>query len=105
MISLDHLFTCWHEFKRGKRRQRAVQQFERFLEDNIFRLREDLASFLYKHGPYEQFRVCDPKERLISKASVRDRLVHHILIGIENCTFANAKEASLHPTHLGSSFQ
>ena len=29
----------------------------------------------------------------------------HILIGIENCTFALAKEASSHPTRPGSSFQ
>ena len=78
MISLDNLFVCWHEFKRGKKQQRGIQEFGRFLEDNIFRLHEDLVSFMYRHGRYEQFRVCDPKERLISKASVRDQLVHHI---------------------------
>jgi len=29
----------------------------------------------------------------------------YILIRVENCTFALAKEASLHPTRLGSSYQ
>jgi len=79
MTSLDNLFACWYAFKRGKRQQKEIQHFERFLEDNIFRLREDLNALVYKHGSYPQFRVCDPKERLISKASVRDRFVHHVV--------------------------
>lgn len=33
----------------------------------------------YIHGPYEHFCVEDPKRRSISKASVRDRFVHHMV--------------------------
>lgn len=79
MVSLENLFACWRDFRRGKRKRRDVQRFERFLEVNIFRLRGELMAFAYNHGVYEQFRVCDPKERLISRASVRDRFVHHIV--------------------------
>lgn len=31
------------------------------------------------HGSYERFLVCDPKPRIIHKASVADRLVHHAI--------------------------
>jgi retron-type reverse transcriptase len=79
MISLENMFVCWTEFKRGKRKKKDIQKFERFLEDNIFQLHEELISFQYHHGSYEQFRVSDPKQRLISRASVKDRLVHHMV--------------------------
>jgi len=42
-------------------------------------LHKDLVSFQYRHSTYEHFYVFDPKERYISKACVRDRLVHQML--------------------------
>ncbi len=51
--------------------------FERRLEDNLFRLNWELKNGLYRHGPYQSFRICDPKPRIIHKAAVRDRVVHH----------------------------
>ena len=53
--------------------------FERNLEDNLFALREDLVNHIYKHGPYHTFHIYDPKHRIISKATVRDRVVHHLI--------------------------
>ncbi|NGX59059.1 MAG: Group II intron-encoded protein LtrA [Chlamydiae bacterium] len=49
------------------------------MEDNIFQLQHDLVNFQYLHAPYEQFYVTDPKQRHISKATVRDRLVHQVV--------------------------
>lgn len=54
-----------------------VQRFERHLEDELFTLHEELASGAYCHRPYQQFHIHDPKCRVIHKASVRDRIVHH----------------------------
>lgn len=79
IISLDNLFFSWDEFKRGKMKKLDVLMFERHLEDNIFALHDDLKSFNYCHGPYATFHIFDPKHRIISKALVRDRLVHHLV--------------------------
>lgn len=76
MTSLDHLFRSWDQFKRGKRKRKDIQCFERHLEDNIFCLQQELITFQYRHDSYHQFYVTDPKQRHISKASVKDRLVH-----------------------------
>lgn len=54
-------------------------EFERHLEDNIFLLNRELTNSTYRHGLYETFLISDPKQRVISKALVRDRLVHHIV--------------------------
>lgn len=77
MISLEHLFYCWDDFKRGKQKRKDIQIFERYLEDNIFQLHDELKNYQYQHQHYEQFHVSDPKQRLISKATVKDRLTHH----------------------------
>ena len=53
--------------------------FERNLEDNLFVLQDDLARHTYKHGHYHTFHVWDPKHRIISKATVRDRVAHHLV--------------------------
>lgn len=56
-----------------------VMEFERKLEDNIFTLHGELANQTYRHGAYKEFHIYDPKHRIIHKAAVKDRLVHHIV--------------------------
>lgn len=82
MIALEHLFLCWEQFRRGKRKREDVQVFERHVEDEIFQLHEELKTQTYRHHPYRKFYVFDPKERHISKACVRDRLVHHMVYNV-----------------------
>ncbi|MEK7585524.1 MAG: reverse transcriptase/maturase family protein [Patescibacteria group bacterium] len=79
IISVENLLGAWREFVRGKRHKRDVQEFELRLMDNILDLRRDLVAKKYQHGPYEFFRINDPKPRDIHKATVRDRLVHHAI--------------------------
>ena len=49
------------------------------LVDNLQKLHDDLFYKEYRHGPYTQFAITDPKPREINKSSVRDRAVHHLL--------------------------
>ena len=79
LISLNNLFRSWKEFKRDKGNRLDVLKFENNLEDNIFSLHRDLQSGSYRHGPYKTFFINDPKPRKINKASVRDRLIHHLI--------------------------
>ncbi len=79
LISLENLFQAWGEFKKGKRKRKDIQVFERNLEDNLFELHQILKDKTYKHGSYESFYVNDPKRRHIHKAEVSDRIVHHLL--------------------------
>lgn len=77
LISIDNLLLAWQEFIKGKRNKKDVQIFSFHLMDNILSLHEDLKNKKYKHGGYECFKINDPKSRIIHKASVRDRLLHH----------------------------
>ncbi len=53
--------------------------FNANLEAELLALQEELRGFSYRPGPYRQFRIRDPKPRLISAAPYRDRVVHHAL--------------------------
>lgn len=79
LISVENLFQAWEEFRKGKRKRKDVQVFERHLEDNLLDLARLLKVKAYKHGDYHSFYVQDPKLRHIHKAQVRDRVVHHLL--------------------------
>lgn len=79
VISLENLCEAWQEFIRGKRGKKDVQEFSLRLSDEIVQLHQDLVSGTYGHGPYHEFRINDPKPRVIHKASVRDRLLHHAI--------------------------
>jgi len=79
LISVENLFQAWDEFKKGKRKRRDVQIFERHLEYSLFNLQQKLANKTWQHGVYSEFYVNDPKRRHIHKANVNDRIIHHLL--------------------------
>ena len=78
-ITLENLLVVWREFLRGKRNRRDVADFEVRLVHNLSLLQQSLTERTYQHGSYIRFGLSDPKARLIHKATVRDRVVHHLL--------------------------
>lgn len=79
LTSTERLFEAWLEFRKGKTKRKDIQEFGRYAERNIFKLRHDLVSEKYRHGEYTSFFIHDPKLRHIRKACVRDRIVHQTL--------------------------
>ncbi len=53
--------------------------FQSRLADNLSELHRDLIERTYEHGTYVAFNISDPKPRNIHKASVRDRVLHHLI--------------------------
>jgi RNA-directed DNA polymerase len=75
----DNLLLAYRKTSKGKRGNPAVAAFEYYLEDNLIRLREELAARIYQPGPYHSFHIHEPKRRLISAAPFKDRVAHHAL--------------------------
>ncbi len=76
---MNNLLDAWGEFAVGKRNRADVQEFELHLMDHLLELHSELMNKTYRHSTYESFVIVDPKRRLIHKASVRDRVLHHAL--------------------------
>lgn len=79
IISLENILTAWKEFVKGKKNRKDVQEFQQRLMANIISLHNNLKDESYQHSKYEAFNISDPKPRNIHKASVRDRLLHHLV--------------------------
>jgi retron-type reverse transcriptase len=82
IISPENILCAWREFQKDKKNREDVQEFEANVEENIFKLCDDLAVGNYLHGGYKPFYLRDPKLRMIHKASVRDRLLHHAVFRV-----------------------
>ncbi len=79
IITIENILVAWQGFLPGKRYKKDVIAFQASLGQNIATLYFDLRNRAYKHGPYWAFNISDPKPRNIHKATVRDRILHHII--------------------------
>src|SRR3990167_7098857 len=78
-LSLANIWRSWWNFRRGKRASTAITEFAFYLEQNLYKLHQELINGEYRHGDYEHFIVRDNKRREIAVANVRDRVVHRLL--------------------------
>lgn len=66
----------------GKKNKRYVSQFLQNMESNLLCIQRELESETYVWGDYYTFEITDPKPRIISAPSFRDRIVHHAICNV-----------------------
>lgn len=76
------MLIAWRKAAKGKRRSNSCARFEHQLADRLLELQEDLITGHYQPGAYTHFYIHEPKQRKISAAQFRDRVVHHALCNI-----------------------
>jgi RNA-directed DNA polymerase len=82
ILSFDNLLLASRKARKGKRFKESCARFELNLEKELLRVQQELEDMTYRHGGYRDFIVFDPKQRLISAAPYRDRVVHHALCNV-----------------------
>ena len=82
LCSWDNLYLAYRRAGKGKRGQANVAAFEFRLEENLLQLQSELREKKYQPGKYHSFYIHEPKQRLISAAPFRDRVVHHALCNL-----------------------
>jgi len=82
LTSWENLFEAARKAAAGKRSRGDVASYLLNLENEVADLRRRLLDSDYRPGPYRTFRIHEPKERMISAAPFRDRVVHHALTQI-----------------------
>ncbi len=82
MASFAALRTAACKAARGKRRKPGAAAFLANLEPELLRLERTLRAGSYRPGRYVEIRIRDPKERIVSAAPFRDRVVHHALCAV-----------------------
>ena len=82
IVTFDNLYNAFRNAAKGKRSKEEVAAFEFDIEMQLFQLQDELRNQTYQPGAYHSFYIHDPKRRLISAASFRDRVVHHALCNV-----------------------
>lgn len=73
------LYKAYTDARRHKKHKINQLEFEYNLEDNLFRLRNELLENVYRPSPSKCFIIHDPKMREVFAPTFRDRIVHHLL--------------------------
>ena len=82
VIERDNLRLAFWKAARGKRTKRDAALFAARLDGNLEDLARELDEETYAAGPYHQFTIYDPKQRLITAPCFRDRVVHHAIMNV-----------------------
>lgn len=82
VCAFENLLAAFYRARRGKPKTPELCAFEYHLEENLFALQEELQTHTYQPGAYHHFYIHEPKERKVSAAPFRDRVVHHALCNI-----------------------
>lgn len=82
IASFSALRTAAKKAVLGKRKKPGASAFMANFEREVLRLERELGDGSYRPGRYVEILVRDPKERLVSAAPFRDRVVHHALCAV-----------------------
>lgn len=79
VIDFDNLYRAFRKAKRGKGHKKSAARFDLAALDGIHTLAEQLRNKTYRISPYSEFKVYEPKERLIQTTSFKDKVIQHSL--------------------------
>lgn len=75
-LTFEKLYLAHKRARNHKTYKSDVVEFEIDLERNLTFLLNDIANNTYKVGKYKEFKIYEPKERIIQALPYRDRIVH-----------------------------
>jgi len=82
LTSWSNLYLAYKKACRHKKRKAETAEWMFHCENNLFDLQAELKEHRYQPQPYRYFMISEPKERVISVAAFRDRVVHHALVNV-----------------------
>ena len=82
VVTFENLLRSFKRAYRGCSKSLEAKVFDFHLEPELLALKAELESGTYRPGGFRTFRIHDPKERTISVAPFRDRVVHHAVVGV-----------------------
>ena len=108
IVSIENIRNAYYKTVKGGNRYTVSHlQFKENIEANLYTIQKSIINGTYRHGTYRQFKVYEPKERVISALPFRDRVVQHSIFNIiepifekvfYRCSYACRKGKG---THIG----
>jgi len=79
VFSSENLYLAYLDARKGKRKKKACFDFEVNLGFHLKNLHDRLHAGTYRPGPYKEFTVYEPKERVIHAPAFMDTVVQHAI--------------------------
>ena len=79
ICDFESLYRAYKKARRGKRHNGSCAKFQNMSLEGIQMLKEQLENQSYMVNPYNEFKVYEPKERVIKSCSFKDKVVQHCL--------------------------
>ena len=79
ICSFENLYKAYRQAKRGKKHYGSLARFSSMSLEGVHALKEQLEIQTYKIAPYNEFKIYEPKERVIQSCSFKDKVVQHCL--------------------------
>jgi retron-type reverse transcriptase len=106
IVDIDNIRDAYRKTVKGGNRYTVGHlNFKEHLEANLLLIQKQLLNNSYKIGEYREFKIYEPKERIIQALPFRDRVVQHSINNIiepifENtfysCSYACRKNKGIH---------
>ncbi len=82
ITSWPNLYLAYRKACRHKKRKVETAEWMFNCERYLIELQQELVEHRYQPQPYRYFSIKEPKQRIISVAAFRDRVVHHALVNV-----------------------
>lgn len=77
VCNFENLYQAYKKAKRGKGFNGSASRFQMMTLEGLHFLKEQLENQTYQMAPYNQFKIYEPKERVIQSCSFKDKVVQH----------------------------
>ena len=82
IFEFGNLLTASKKAMKAKKDHKEVMDLHFTLENELLSLKKEVLIKSYCPGPLSTFIIYDPKERIISAPTLRDRVLHHAIINV-----------------------
>ena len=79
VIDFQNMYRAFRKAKRGKGNKKSASRFDVVALDGIHTLIDQLKNKTYRISEYAEFKVYEPKERIIQTSSFKDKVIQHSL--------------------------
>ena len=79
VIDFENMYRAFRKAKRGKGHKKSSARFDLQALDGVNTLIEQLRNKTYRVSEYTEFKVYEPKERIIQTTSFKDKVIQHSL--------------------------
>ena len=77
ICNYENLYRAYKKAKQGKKKNGSTARFQLMTLEGLHMLKEQLENQTYSMGQYNEFKIFEPKERVIKACSFKDKVVQH----------------------------